>query len=108
MESRLQAVQPVPAHRLPSQRQRTLDVGYIPMAADLDADIQYAWHRATTTLRGSANSQQEIADLIAALRDCAARAKAVGFESGQTELLRMARYLEGRIAPSAFPSYSTN
>jgi hypothetical protein len=78
------------------------------MAADLDADIQYAWQRATTTLRCSDQSQNDVAALIAALHDCAARAKAIGFESGETELLRMARYLKGRLAPSAFPSYSTN
>jgi hypothetical protein len=78
------------------------------MAADLDADIQHAWHRATMTLRSSDQNQREVAALIAALHDCAARAKSIGFESGETELLRMARYLEGRLAPSAFPSYSTN
>jgi hypothetical protein len=46
-----------------------------------------------------------VGDLVAALRDCARRAQAIGFASGERELLRMAGYLEGRIGLCDFPRY---
>ncbi len=75
------------------------------MPSDLEADIQAAWTSANAALRLNEQNKDEVMGLIAALRHCAARAKAIGFETGETELLRMARYLEGRIAPSVFPQY---
>jgi hypothetical protein len=77
------------------------------MPADLEADIQSAWDKANKALRCTAQNKEEIVGLVAALRHCAARASAIGFATGELELLRMARYLEGRIAPSEFPRYRT-
>jgi hypothetical protein len=75
------------------------------MPANLEADIQAVWDNANAALRLTEQNKDEVIGLIAALRHCAARAKAIGFQTGETELLRMARYLEGRIAPSEHPRY---
>jgi hypothetical protein len=75
------------------------------MPSDLEADIQVVWDSANTALRLNEQNRDEVIGLIAALRHCAARAKAIGFQTGETELLRMARYLEGRIALSEYPRY---
>ena len=75
------------------------------MRAELEADIQLAWDKAQMTLPLASPNKEEVVGLIAALRQCAARAKAIGFLSGETELLRMARFLEGRIADADFPRY---
>jgi hypothetical protein len=77
------------------------------MPNDLEADIQSAWAKANTALRLTEQNKEEIVRLIGALRNCAARAGAIGFTTGELELLRMARFLEGRIAPSEFPHYGT-
>jgi hypothetical protein len=78
------------------------------MPADLEADIQAAWDKANRALRSTEKNKDHLIGLIAALRRCALRAKAIGFEIGETELLRVSHYLEGRIAPSEFPRYMTN
>jgi len=70
-------------------------------------EIQIAWDKANTVLLDSNPDKEEVAGLAAALRHCAARAKAIGFVSGETELLRMARYLDGRIGKSDYPRYAT-
>ena len=75
------------------------------MPADLEADIQSAWNKAQMTLPLTSPDKEEVVGLIAALRHCAARAKSIGFLSGETELLRMARFLEGRITNADFPRY---
>ncbi len=73
------------------------------MPIDLEADIQSAWKRAQMTLPLASPDKQEVLSLIDALRRCADRAKSIGFLSGEAELLRMARFLEGRIARADFP-----
>jgi hypothetical protein len=75
------------------------------LPADLEADIQQAWNKAQVTLPLASPDKDEVLGLIAALRHCAARAKGIGFLSGETELLRMARFLEGRITHADFPRY---
>jgi hypothetical protein len=71
----------------------------------LEADIQAAWGRAKAVLSCANFDVHEVADLATSLRDCAQRASAIGFASGERELLRMARFLEGRISPSDYPRY---
>jgi hypothetical protein len=71
----------------------------------LEADIQDAWGKARSALPCAELDQQKVIELVAALRDCAERASAIGFLSGQRELLRMAGYLEGRINPTEYPRY---
>ena len=78
------------------------------MAAALELEIQLTWDRANAALLNSKPDVQEITGLIAALRHCAARSSAIGFASGDRELLRMARYLEGRISPSDHPRYAAD
>jgi hypothetical protein len=67
-------------------------------AQRLDLGIQLAWDKANTELLNGSPNKDELIALIAALRHCAARAKAIGFVTGETELLRMARYLEAHIS----------
>jgi hypothetical protein len=74
-------------------------------AAALEADIQAAWSRATAVLPCAKFDAREVAKLVVSLRDCAQRASAIGFASGERELLRMARFLEGRISQSDYPRY---
>ena len=71
----------------------------------LEADIQSAWERARSALPCAHLDQQKVIELVAALRDCAERANAIGFDSGERELLRMAGYLEGRIGQTEYPRY---
>ena len=73
----------------------------------LELEIQLAWDKANAALLNSNPNKDEVAGLAAALRHCAGRAKAIGFVSGETELLRMARYLDGRIGQSDYPRYAT-
>ena len=73
----------------------------------LELEIQIAWDKANTALLNSNPDPNEVAGLAAALRHCAARAKAIGCASGETELLRMARYLDGRISQADYPRYQT-
>jgi len=75
------------------------------MTAELEADIQAAWNEANKALRCTNAEREELTGLIAALRHCATRSSAIGFVTGERELLRMARYLEGRISSSEFPRY---
>ncbi len=63
-------------------------------AQRLELEIQIAWDKANAELLKSNPSKEEVAGLVAALRHCAGRAKAIGFVTGELELLRMARYLE--------------
>lgn len=74
----------------------------------LDDQIVTAWEKASATLRLDHPDSQEVAALIALLRDCAVRSGAIGFANGEKELLRMAAYLEGRISQSDYPRYETN
>jgi hypothetical protein len=74
----------------------------------LDADIQTAWSEAKATLPCVNPDPRAVSDLIESLQDCAERAKAIGFENGERELLRMAKFLRGRITPSDFPRYGTD
>jgi len=76
-------------------------------ASPLDTDIQVAWDQANTALLSHNPDKGEVAGLAAALRHCAKRAKAIGFVSGEKELLRMAGYLDGRIGPAEYPRYAT-
>jgi hypothetical protein len=69
------------------------------------ADIQTAWKGAREALPQANPDPQALADLIALLIDCAERAAAIGFTSGEAELRRMARYLEGRISPELYNRY---
>ena len=55
--------------------------------------------KAKMVLRLTEQNKDEIAGLIAALCHCATGAKAIEFESGEEEPLRMARYL---AVPAAF------
>ncbi len=71
----------------------------------LEADIQAAWDKVRSALPCANLDQQKGIELVAALRDCAQRANAIGFVSGERELLRMAGYLEGRISQTEFPRY---
>ncbi len=66
-------------------------------AQRLDLGIQIAWDKANTDLVNGSPDKEEVTGLAVALRHCAGRAKAMGFVTGETELLRMARYLEGHI-----------
>jgi len=79
----------------------------LPRAA-LEADIQVAWSRASAVLPCADFDANEVAGLVVSLRDCAKRASAIGFASGERELLRMARFLEGRISQSDYPQYRTD
>jgi hypothetical protein len=74
----------------------------------LATDIQTAWEKATATLPCADPDPHAVAELVAALRDCAERAKAIGFAGGERELLRMAGYLEGRISPTVYSRYGTD
>jgi hypothetical protein len=71
----------------------------------LEADIQATWDKARAALPCANLDQQKVIELVAALRDCAERASAIGFASGERELLRMAGYLEGRISQTEYPRY---
>jgi hypothetical protein len=75
-------------------------------SSPLEAEIQLAWDRANAALLNSKPDKDEIAGLAASLRHCAARAKAIGFVTGERELLRMACYLDGRISQGDYPRYS--
>jgi hypothetical protein len=75
------------------------------MPTDLEADIQSAWKMAQLTLPLASPDKEEVLGLIAALCRCAARARSIGFLTGESELLRMVRFLEGRIANADFPRY---
>jgi hypothetical protein len=80
------------------------------MAAELSSpplenEIQVVWSKAKATLPCPRPDPRAVSDLITALQDCAARAKAIGFENGERELRRMAKFLEGRISPSEYPRY---
>jgi hypothetical protein len=74
----------------------------------LAADIQSAWEKASAALPCASLDPQAVIDLVAALRDCAERAKAIGFVGGERELLRMAGYLEGRISQAVYTRYGTD
>jgi hypothetical protein len=74
----------------------------------LATDIQSAWEKASAALPSPSPDPREIADLVTALRDCAERAKAIGFAGGERELLRMAGYLEGRISQSVYSRYGAD
>ena len=74
----------------------------------LDTDIQTAWSKAKATLPCAKPDPLAVSDLITALQDCAERAKAIGFQNGERELLRMAKFLRGRITPSDYPRYRTD
>jgi hypothetical protein len=67
-------------------------------AQRLELEIQIAWDKANAELLNSNPDQEEVTGLVAALRHCAGRAKGIGFVTGETELLRMARYLETHIS----------
>ena len=71
----------------------------------LEADIQTAWDKATSVLPRADLDEQMVIELVAALRDCAERANAIGFISGERELLRMAGYLQGRVSQNEYPRY---
>jgi hypothetical protein len=73
---------------------------------ELETDIQTAWEKAKAALPSSRLDPQAVAELVAALLDCARRAKDIGFLGGERELLRMAGYLDGRVSPSDFPRYT--
>jgi hypothetical protein len=77
-------------------------------AAELESDIQIAWGRAAAALPCISPDPQKTAELVAALRDCAARAKAIGFLSGERELLRMAGFLERRLGRAEYPQYAAD
>ena len=66
-------------------------------AQRLELEIQLAWDKANTELLNGTPDKEEVRGLAVALRHCAGRAKAIGFATGETELLRMARYLESHI-----------
>jgi hypothetical protein len=74
----------------------------------LATDIQSAWEKATAALPCADLDPQAVAELVAALQDCAERAKAIGFTGGERELLRMAGYLEGRISQNVYSRYGTD
>ena len=74
-------------------------------ASPLEAEIQLAWDRANAALLNSQPDKDELTGLAASLRHCAGRAKAIGFLTGERELLRMACYLEGRISQADYPRY---
>jgi hypothetical protein len=74
----------------------------------LATDIQSAWEKASAALPCASLDPRDVADLVAALRDCAERAKAIGFAGGERELRRMAGYLEGRISQSVYLRYETD
>jgi hypothetical protein len=76
-------------------------------AQRLELEIQIAWDKANTALLRDKQDVEEVKGLIVALRHCASRSGAIGFTTGEKELLRMARYLEGRISTSDFPRYGT-
>ena len=67
-------------------------------AQRLELEIQIAWDKANIELLNSSPDKVEVTGLVAALRHCAGRAKAISFVTGETELLRMARYLEAHIS----------
>jgi hypothetical protein len=67
-------------------------------AQRLELEIQIAWDKANTGLLNGKPDKQEMIGLVASLRHCAGRAKVIGFATGETELLRMARYLEAHIS----------
>ena len=71
----------------------------------LEADIQAAWGQARSALPCADLDPQKVIELVTALRDCAERASAIGFASGERELLRMAGYLEGRLSPTEYRRY---
>jgi hypothetical protein len=75
-------------------------------SSPLEAEIQLAWDRANTALLNSQPDEDEVTGLAASLRHCAARAKAIGFLTGERELLRMACYLEARISQADYPRYN--
>jgi hypothetical protein len=64
----------------------------------LELGIQLAWDKANTELLKRSPDKEEVTALVAALCHCAGRAKAIGFATGEKELLRMARYLEAHIS----------
>ena len=74
----------------------------------LATDIQSAWGKATAILPCANPDPNAVAELVAALRDCAERAKAIGFVDGERELLRMARFLEGRISQNVYSRYGAD
>jgi len=74
----------------------------------LDTDIQSAWGEARLTLPCASPDPQAVVGLVAALRDCAERSRAIGFAGGERELLRMAHYLEGRISPAVHARYGAD
>ena len=71
----------------------------------LASDIQTAWEKATAVLPCADPDPHAVAELVVALRDCAERANAIGFVSGERELLRMAGYLLGRISQTEYRRY---
>jgi len=75
------------------------------MTNDLEFDIQRAWGKARTALVNVNPDAEEITDLIGALRSCAESANRIGFHTGERELLRMARHLEGRLRCGDYPRY---
>jgi len=77
-------------------------------AAPLETDIQDAWSKARSALPCANPDPQAVADLVAALRDCAERSHAIGFVDCERELLRMAHYLEGRITPAVYVRYGND
>ena len=74
-------------------------------AASLETDIEYAWEKAKSVLPCASPDPQAVAELVAALRNCAMRSRAIGFIGGERELLRMAHYLVGRVSPAAHSRY---
>jgi len=74
----------------------------------LATDIQSAWEKASALLPCASPNPQVVVDLVAALRDCAERARAIGFLGGERELVRMAGYLEGRISQSVYSRYGAD
>jgi hypothetical protein len=74
----------------------------------LEADIQDVWGKASATLPCPAPNPREVTSLVVNLRDCARRANAIGFLTGEKELLRMAEFLIGRITKGDCPQYATN
>jgi len=74
----------------------------------LETDIQSVWEKATAALPCAGPDRQAIVDLVASLRDCAARSRAIGFVTGERELLRMVRHLEGRISVAVHSRYGSD
>src|SRR5262245_1724823 len=90
------------------QQQTEPRVCFMLTGTPLAADIQSAWEKAAAVLPCADPDPQAVAELVAALRDCAERAKAIGFIGGERELLRMAGFLEGRISTTVYSRYGAD